>query len=119
MVGQTKFRILVVGNAVFQFQAVRSTLHFHDYEVLATSTAEQAVAYCISNHVAAIVLNSEFVTDHGWSAAQTFKLINPHLPVLFLQEGDGVKIPIGVDDTATTLTDMLQKLQILIKRPSA
>lgn len=39
---------------------------------------------CLNNHVSAVVLDSEFSTEVGWSAAQTFKMVNPHLPVMLV-----------------------------------
>jgi PleD family two-component response regulator len=119
MGGHRKIRILLVGDSSFDSQAVRSTLLCSQYEVLSACTPDQAVAYCISNHVAAVVLNSRFVTEHGWSAAQTLKLVNNHVPIVYLQGSDIRKVPAGVDEVAATLPAMLEKLNALIKDFSA
>jgi PleD family two-component response regulator len=119
MVDRRQVRILLVGDSSFDSQAVRSTLLCNEYQVLSAFTPDQAVAYCISNNVAAVVLNSKFVKDHGWSTAETLKAVNPHLPILYLHPSDIRKAPAGVDEIATTLHAMLEKLDTLIKRLSA
>jgi PleD family two-component response regulator len=119
MAGHKKVSVLLVGDSSFDSQAVRSTLLCSEYEVLSASTPEQAVAYCVNNRVAAVVLNSRFVTEHGWSAAQTLKLVNNHVPIVYLQGSDIRKVPAGVDEVAATLPAMLEKLNALIKDFSA
>jgi DNA-binding response OmpR family regulator len=85
-----------------------------DYEVFQASTPEQAVAVCVSNHLAAIVLDSDFVSAGGWSVAQTFRIVNPHLPILLLARGHNGDLPPGVNAVAPSYADMLSKLQLLL-----
>lgn len=64
----------------------------------------------MSNHISAVVLDSEFSTESGWSAAQTFKMVNPDLPVMLLKSGDDA-VPSGVDAVAACHSHMLSKLK--------
>jgi CheY-like chemotaxis protein len=82
MTGREKPRILCVSRSSSQLEAICSALPRREYEVLGATTPEQAVAVCVSNNLAAVVLDSEFSTETGWSAAQTFKMVKPHLPVV-------------------------------------
>jgi len=118
MLGREKPRILCVSHSFFHLQLMRSALLSRKYEALTASTPEQAVAFCVGNNVAAVVLDSEFPTEYGWSAAQTFKIINPRLPVLLLQSGHNGDIPAGVDGVAATVALMLDKLNALLTRPA-
>lgn len=85
------------------------------YQVLSASTPEQAVAVCATNNIAALVLDSEFLTDGGCTLAQTFKAVNPHVPILLLERGHNGDIPESVDAVVTTNQTMLKKLAALIK----
>jgi DNA-binding NtrC family response regulator len=95
---------------------MRSAFPAREYEVFAASTPEQAVAVCLSNKVAAVVLDSEFSTEAGWSAAQTFKMVDPHLPVMLLLESPEGSVPSGVDAVAPGPSHILPKLKVLLKR---
>lgn len=86
-----------------------------DYEVLSASTPEQAVAVCLSDHVSAVVLDSEFSTEFGWSAAQTLKMVNPHLPVMLLLKSADDTVPSGIDAVAHSHSHLLPKLKVLLK----
>lgn len=68
---------------------------------------------CLSNKVAAVGLDSEFSTEAGWSAARTFKMVNPDLPVMLVLEGAEGTVPSGVDAVAPGHAHILPKL----KRP--
>src|SRR5689334_5964653 len=113
MMGRAKPRILCVSRSSSQLEAIRSALPSSDYEVLAASTPEQAVAVCVSNNVDAVVLDSEFVTNE-WSAAQTVKMVKSHLPVLLLAHNHRQNPPNGVDAVASTYSVMLHKLNALL-----
>jgi hypothetical protein len=69
------------------------------------------VAFCLSNKLHAVVLDSQFVID-GWSA----KMVKPKLPVLLLLLGwqEDKKIPDGVDAVAGTHSKLLGKLEKLL-----
>lgn len=114
--GREKPRILCVSRSSSQLEAIRSALPRRDYEVLSSTTPEQAVAVCVSNNLAAVVLDSEFSTENGWSAAQTFKMIKPHLPVVLLGHNHHQQLPHGVDAVASTYSAILHKLNALLNR---
>jgi PleD family two-component response regulator len=77
MSGREKPRVLCVSRSAYQLRGMRGALPAREYDVLSASTPEQAVAVCLNNNISAVVLDSEFSTDSGWSAAQTLKMVNP------------------------------------------
>lgn len=115
MLGQAKPRILCVSRSEFQLRAICSSIPAQEYEIVSASTPEQAVAVCASNQLAAVVLDSEFVTD-GWSAARTLKMVNPKVPVVLLGWNDDKDTPHGVDAIAATYSHLAHKLEALLKR---
>jgi DNA-binding response OmpR family regulator len=114
MSGHDKPRILCVSRSAFQLRTICSAIGSRDYEAISATTPEQAVAVCVNNKLAAVVLDSEFVID-GWSAAKTFKMINPHLPVVLLGWRDEKDTPHGVDAIADTYSNLAPKLEALLK----
>src|SRR5258708_12276459 len=80
MTGREKPRILCVSRSAYQLRAMRSAFPAIEYQVISASTPEQAVAVGLNNHISAVVLDSDFSTQAGWSAAQTSKTATPHLP---------------------------------------
>ena len=116
MMGREKPRILCVSRSSSQLEAIRSALPSRDYEVVAASTPEQAVAVCVSNNLAAVVLGSEFSTEAGWSAAQTFKMVKPQLPVVLLGHDHLQALPHGVDAVAPDYSAIQNKLDELLNR---
>jgi len=116
MMGRAKPRILCVSRSSSQLEAIRSALPSRDYEVVAASTPEQAVAVCVSNNLAAVVLGSEFSTEAGWSAAQTFKMVKPQLPVVLLGHDHLQALPHGVDAVAPDYSAIQNKLDELLNR---
>jgi len=115
MPGRDKPRILCVSRSAYQLRAMRDAFPLKDYEVLSASTPEQAVAVCVSNHISAVVLDSEFSTEAGWSAAQTLKMVNPRLPVMLVLESAAGTVPSGVDVVAPSHSHILPKLKGLLE----
>lgn len=115
MSDREKPRILCVSRSVYQLRDMRNAFPSRDYEVLSASTPEQAVAVCVSNNVFAVVLDSEFSTEAGWSAAQTLKMVNPRLLVMLLLKSADGPVPSGVDAVAPSPSDMLPKLKSLLR----
>jgi DNA-binding NtrC family response regulator len=108
-------RILCVTRSGIHLKTFQSVLSSDNYEVVSAFTSDQAVAFCINNAVAAVVIDSEFLTVDGWSVAQTFKALHPGLPVILLvEDGHEGPIPQAVDAIAKTSADMLQELQRLL-----
>ena len=110
-----KPRILCVSRSEFQLRTICSAISCKEYEIVSASTPEQAVAFCASNQLAAVVLDSEFVTN-GWSAAKTLKLVNPKVPVVLLGWNDDNNTPHGVDAIAVTFSQLADKLEALLKQ---
>lgn len=116
MTGQEKPRILCVSRSSSQLESICSALPRREYEVLCATTPEQAVAVCVSNNLAAVVLDSEFATEAGWSAARTFKMVKPQLPVVLLAHDHERSPPQGVDAVASTYSAIPYKLNALLNR---
>jgi DNA-binding NtrC family response regulator len=93
MSGRKKTRILCVSRSAYQLRALRGAFPSREYEVLSAISPEQAVAVCVSNHISAVVLDSEFSTESGWSAAHTLKMLNPQLPVMLLLKNGNKPFP--------------------------
>ena len=93
---------------------MRDAFPIREYDVLSASTPEQVVAVCVSNHISAVVLDSEFSTESGWSAARTLKMVNPQLPVMLLLKNDDADVPSGIDAIAPSHSHMLTKLRGLL-----
>jgi len=114
MPGREKPRILCVSRSTYQLRAMIASLPARDYEVLAVSTPEDAVAVCLGNHISAVVLDSEFSTEAGWSAARTLKMVNPQLPVMLLLKSVEAAVPSGVDAVAPSHSHIGDKLKVLL-----
>jgi CheY-like chemotaxis protein len=114
MFGQAKPRILCVSHSSLRIKAMRELFPQRVYQVFAASTPEQAVAVCVSNHLAAVVLDSEFVSESGWSAAQSLRIVNAQLPILLLDKSHTGNLPPGVDAVATSYAAVLDTLQMLL-----
>lgn len=80
------------------------------------SSPEEAVAFCAANQVAAIVLDSEFATEGGWTVAQSFRMVTPQLPIVLLQPNRGQEIPAGIDAVAAGADLVLGTLRILLAK---
>jgi CheY-like chemotaxis protein len=115
MTGREKPRILCVSRSSSQLKAICSALPRKKYEVVTATTPEQAVAVCVSNNLAAVVLGSEFSTD-AWSAARTFKMVKPHLPVVLLGHNYEQAPPNGVDAVVLKHSAIKHKLDALLNR---
>ena len=115
MKNRVKPRVLCVSLSALKLRQMCAALPPGLYEALSASTPQQAVAACAINNIAAVVLDSEFLTDQGGTIAQTFKAINPHLPIILLEAGHDGDAPNSVDAVATTIEMMLKKLATLVK----
>ena len=115
MTGRVKPRILCLSVSSFKLKQMCAALPAREYQALSASTPAQAVAVCATNNIAAVVLDSEFLTDGGSTLAQTFKAVNPHVPIVLLERGHNGDIPEAVDAVVTTREMMLKKLAALIK----
>jgi DNA-binding NtrC family response regulator len=114
MTSREKPRILCVSLSSLKLREICAAFP-REYQALPASSPAQAVAVCVTNNIAAVVLDSEFLTHDGCTLAQTFKAVNPHLPIVLLGKGHNGDIPKAVDAVATTNRMMLKKLVGLVK----
>lgn len=104
-------RIVCVLHSPSNLKILPLSLRSARYEVILALTADQAVAFCINHSLAALVLDSEFFTQEGWSVTQTFKSLCPKVPILLLVENhQHGTIPKNVDAIANTTETMLAEL---------
>lgn len=89
------------------------------YAVVSDLTADQAVAFCVSNVVAAVVLDSEFFSEGGLSVVQTFKSMCPKVPILLFVDQRPPRAPKNVDAIAHTTEIMLLELVRLFDRSTS
>ena len=115
MTGRVRPRILCLSVSAFKLKQMCAALPVRQYQALSASSPAQAVAVCATNNIAAVVLDSEFLTDGGSTLAQTFKAVNPHVPIVLWEMGHNGDIPGAVDAVVTTREMMLKKLAALIK----
>gem|GEM_PF-1167310 len=111
-------RILCVSVSPMNLRAFQCVLRSADYQVVSALSPDQAVAFCVNNAVAAIVLDSEFLTEQGWSVAQTFKSLCPKVPILLcVEDRRRIEIPLAVDALADTPATLLQELKHIVEHP--
>ena len=115
MSGQEKARILCVSRSAYQLRAMRGALPSREYELLSAISPDQAVAVCLSNHISAVVLDSEFSNESGWSAVRTLKMVSPQLRVMLLSKNGNGTVPNGVDAVAHSHSHILSKLKELLE----
>ncbi|HET9790394.1 MAG TPA: response regulator [Candidatus Angelobacter sp.] len=116
MSGQQKHRILCVSGSVSQLRAIVSHFPQDEFETIASSSPEEAVAYCAANHISAIVLDSEFATEDGWTVAQSFRMVKSQLPIVLLNAGPRRELPLYVDAIACKVEMILGALKVLLKQ---
>jgi len=114
MSGQTKPRILCLSRSTSQLRVIVSHLPHEEFEAVAASTPEEAVAFCTANHVTAIVLDSEFVTESGWTVAQSFRMVAPHLPIVLVKANHDHEVPVGIDAVAAGADVVIGTLKRLL-----
>jgi len=86
------------------------------YETIPVSSPEEAVAFCAANQVNAIVLDSEFITEDGWTVTQSFRMVAPQLPIVLLKPEKIAVIPGGIDAIASSTELILGTLKALLAR---
>lgn len=101
-------------------EILRSVLEHAFYEVIHASTADQGVALSLNHSLAGVVLDSEFLTEQGWTLAQTLKGLRPAVPVLlFATEPCEIKVPHVLDGVVHTHADLLEYLSSSLQRNTA
>lgn len=95
---QSAIILLIVGG---RYEGLEQVLRKRGYIVVVPSTADQAVALCLHNPIAAALVDRESLAqDDDWSLAHSLKMVAPHTPVLLLVKGRLSKregTPVGVD----------------------
>jgi CheY-like chemotaxis protein len=114
MSGQSKPRILCLSRSTSRLRVIVSHLSHEEFEAVAASTPEEAVAFCTANHVTAIVLDSEFVTESGWTVAQSFRMVAPHLPIVLVRANHDHEVPVGIDAVAAGADLVIGALKMLL-----
>lgn len=68
-------------------------------QLLTAATRNEAVAFCVAQFVAAVVLDGESIRGPELSLAQALKAVRPTLPVFLLEERKRVTVdlPEGID----------------------
>jgi hypothetical protein len=92
MTGSGKPRILCLSVSFSGLAQMCAALPVRQYQVLSASN----------------LLDSEFFADDGCTLAQTFKAVNPHMPIVLLERGHHGDIPDAVDAVATTKKMLLK-----------
>lgn len=113
-------RIVCVLHSPSNQKILPQSLRSAGYEVILALTADEAVAFCINHSLAALVLDSEFFTQEGWSVTQTFKSLCPKVPiVLFVENHKDGAMPTNVDAMADTAGIMLLELNRVFDRATS
>jgi DNA-binding response OmpR family regulator len=115
MSGRRKIHILCVSRSTSQLELMQSQFP-QDFEVIPASSPEEAVAFCAANEVTAIVLDSEFITEDGWTIAQSFRMVKPRLPIVLVKSGADRQVPPQVDAIASSVDLVLGTLKILLRK---
>jgi hypothetical protein len=110
-------RILCVFKSPTQLKELVSAISSMACKAVSASSPEQAVACCIGGHLVAIV-DSEFLTESGWTVARSIKMVRPDLPILLLAQAHNEDTPHGGAAVATTVPLMVQKLAALVAQHS-
>lgn len=93
-------------------EALEHLLRIRGYTVVVPSTADQAVAICLHNQVAAVLIDDGTLEDvQDWSLAKSVKAVSPHTQVLFMSGADSARRSVieGVD----RLVDWKEPWQVL------
>jgi DNA-binding response OmpR family regulator len=95
---QSAIILLIVGE---RYEGLEQVLRKRGYTVVAPSTADQAVALCLHNPIAATLIDRvSLAQEEDWSLAQSLKMVAPQTPILLLIKGRVSKksgIPVGID----------------------
>jgi CheY-like chemotaxis protein len=118
MSDRQKHRILCVSRSTSQLRLIVSHFSDEEFETILSSSPEEAVAFCAANHISAIVLDSEFATEDGWTVAQSFRMVKPRLPIVLLKRNHSHHHPLPphVDVVASKAEMIPGALKILLKQ---
>ena len=114
-------RILCLACSSEAFLALKLALKNSRYSAITASTSDQAVAICVSQIVAAAVVDAKSIRDQEWSVVKTLKGVRASLPVILLEDRVGDResqLPEGVDAVVpiSSPTVLPNRLDELIKK---
>lgn len=119
MSDRRKPRILCLSRSSSQLELIISHFAEEEFEAIAAASPQEAVAFCAANDVSAIVLDSEFVTEGGWTVARSLHMVKPQLPILLLKAGRCRELPPDVDAVTSKMGMILSALKALLKQCGA
>src|SRR6185437_5146652 len=94
----TNLLLLIVGG---DYAGLESILRRRGYTVVVPSTSDQAVAVCLHNPIAAVLMDRKSLVEaDDWSLAQSLKMVAPNTPIVLMMESrlrDEFEPPAGVD----------------------
>src|SRR6185437_1489728 len=89
--------LLLIGGKHAQLERL---LREHGYRLVVPTTADHAVAICLSNRVQAALMDTESLEEaEDWSLAQSVRAVSPDTPVLLIAHAPAEQsnVPEGVD----------------------
>jgi DNA-binding response OmpR family regulator len=113
-------RVLCLAGSGALLEQMQKALKAYSFDLLGAFTADQGVAICVSEWIAAAILEANMVRAQDWSVVQTLKMIRPNLPILLLDERQrdrGDLPPRGVDSLVSraSMTDLVSKLRLILE----
>ena len=114
-------RILILAQSSPNLNVILAQIKVEALDVTLALTCDAAVALCVGNHFAAVVLDAALLRNDDWTVAKSLKLVQPSLPILLLDPrstGRGASLPPNTDALASyDPIDVLLKLdQLLVDR---
>ena len=112
-------RLLYLARSSPGLDALLNRIKAAGLEVTLAFTSDSAVALCVGNHFAAVVLDAALIRNDDWSVAKSLKLIKPTLPILLLDPRDATRrnaIPPNIDGLASCddPNDVLVKVREIV-----
>lgn len=111
-------RVLILAESSPNLSALLARIKAEALEVTLALTRDSAVALCVGNHFAAVVLDAALLRNDDWSVAKSLKFVQPSLPILLLDPRStdrGASLPPDTDALASyDPRDVLFKLDQLL-----
>lgn len=117
-------RILCVARSIVQLERMFHAMKASGYQTVLASSADQGVAVCVGDPLAAVMIDAALCSDGDSSLPKDFKLVKPSIPVLLLDgrsEHLSNALPEGIDAVVNPNSpeDVLAKLKQLLAFRSA
>lgn len=96
-----RHRILILAHPSPNLNALLAQIKTKALDVTLAFTCDSAVALCLSNHFAAVVLDAALIRNDDWTVAKSLKLVQPSLLILLLDpRSAGRRAPLPPDTDA-------------------